>query len=117
MLKALLVAFLAACAAEPAPARTPSSKVAWRVYTHSGCDGARLNDETTICVAPSARDAYVAGDDAANQYAGLWRGSCLASEGKIGAPDDGTLCADPTGQPLPFECSVEVAPTFESCSR
>jgi hypothetical protein len=116
-MRTTLLILLLGCSAEVEPIpSTPEKHALWRMYTHSGCDGAIADREVLLCVGVTAADALVPGDAQAEFARRWWLGSCLASYGKTEAPDDGTYCwIQGTQQPAPFGCSAEVSPTYNTC--
>lgn len=120
MTLSLLILSTSACALDQPAASAPSDGtpgVLWKMYTHSGCDGQRLDEEQDLCVKPSKADKYVPGDDAANQAASEWKGACMGSFGRIDTPEEGEYCYVPSDPSVdaPWECDVNVQPTYEAC--
>jgi hypothetical protein len=106
----LLALALAACATTDAAIPTaPGQGVTWIAYTHADCAGATVNREVTLCVSPSPSDVQEPGDAAADDYVQTWIAACIATQGLIDSPAEGTDC------PGPSRCSGSTAPTFEVC--
>jgi hypothetical protein len=84
----------------------PVPSMEWIVFTHSTCNGKRVDDSIKLCGYADAHDTLITGDHAAQSYAQLWIGSCLATQGNIGTPDEDRLCLDTAGNAAPFGCDA-----------
>lgn len=105
MKKLLAFALLSACTTvdvvDTDPPHAPAEQYRWTVYTHASCDGARVDGSQVL----------VTGDfdsHDADNYAALWKGACMASEGLIGTPLEGHLCVLADDTPAPWGCDATV---------